>query len=749
MPNSPVRTALAYLLLQASLIFALLFFAFLKDVSLSFYFALILLPTSSLLFLLWSYKKQQLCSSNLALENQKLKIALRAGDESFWEWDLVGEDQHINFSVEYCQMLGYQQNEFASNQRQWQDYLHPDERERIYRKVMQYIAQADNQDYENTYRMLHKDGSFRWIHSRGCLVFDEAGQAISLLGMATDVTKRRADYDRLQQAQVVFESTHEGVLISDHSNRIVFVNPAFSRITGYSQEEVLGKNPSMFQSGRHPREFYREMWQSLEQHGSWNGEIWNRRKNGEVLPQLQSIRLLRDENGLITYNVAVFSDISLLRRSQSELSFLAHYDPLTNLSNRLLLHQQINLALQQAKRNKVNAGLFVVDLDHFKNINESLGHTVGDELLKAAAERLSMFPGAAKSLSRFGGDEFAFVVDSLPSAAEAATHAQKLLEMFHQPFNVDENEIFITASIGICLFPLSGDTAEEIFRNADTALSKAKSIGRATFAFYSSELTEQAYQRLKTVNELRFALDDGQLRIYYQPVYCFVKQKIIGCEALVRWQHPERGLVLPLDFIPVAEESGLITSLDLWMLDSGCKQMKQWLQQGKELEFISINISSKLFGRSDFAEQVAQTINAHELESGFVELEITESSVMHDQDQTDDLLSELRCLGVSLALDDFGVGYSSLSRLRTLPVDKLKIDQSFVRNQLTDTQDAAIVRSIIALGSSMQLQIQAEGIESAEMAEFLRANNCNLGQGYYFGRPMPADEFALVMEQQK
>ncbi len=705
----------------------------------------LLLCGATLLFLLRLLQKQRANMQKLQTQTNKLQIALAAGGESFWEWHLADDSQQIEFSADYCKMLGYKKKEFAHNQKQWQDFLHPDERERIYRKVMQHIGDANTQPYENTYRMLHKDGSYRWIHSRGRLVFDERGTALSLTGMATDVTRRRADHDRLRQAQVVFESTHEGVLISDHNNRIVFVNPAFTQITGYSKEEVIGQNPSMFQSGRHPREFYQEMWQALEQNGSWNGEIWNRRKNGEVLPQLQNIRLLRDENGLTTYNVAVFSDIALLHRSQSELSFLAHYDPLTNLSNRLLLHQQINLSLQQARRTKTDAGLFVVDLDHFKNINESLGHALGDELLKAAAERLSMFPGASKSLTRFGGDEFAFVLENIQSASEAAGHAQKLLEMFHQPFNVDDNEIFITVSIGICLFPLSGDTAEEVFRNADSALSKAKSMGRTTFSFYSSEMTEQAYQRLRTVSELRFALDDEQLRIYYQPVYSFVSRKIVGCEALVRWQHPERGLVPPMDFIPVAEESGLISSIDLWMLNSGCQQMKKWQDKGLGLEFISVNISSKLFGRSDLATQIADILQQHHLAPEFVELEITESSVMHDQEQADELLRTLGDLGVRFALDDFGVGYSSLSRLRTLSVHKLKIDQSFVRNLLTDKRDEAIVRSVIALGKSMHLLVQAEGIESTDVADFLCRNNCKLGQGYFYGKPMPAEELEQLL----
>ncbi|NLC10231.1 MAG: EAL domain-containing protein, partial [Gammaproteobacteria bacterium] len=492
-------------------------------------------------------------------------------------------------------------------------------------------------------------------------------------------------------------------------------------------------------------EFYQEMWRSLEEQDYWCGEIWNRRKNGEILPQLQSIRLIRDENGFVTYSVAIFSDISLLKRSQSELSFLAHYDPLTNLSNRLLLHEHIKLSLRRAIQSKTQAALFIVDLDHFKNINESLGHSQGDELLKAAAERLSQFMENNATLSRFGGDEFAVVFDNVNSAAEAATLAQQILTLFDTAFIVDSNEIFITASIGICLFPMSGKSSEEVFRNADTALSKAKAIGRATFAFYTSELTDQAYQRLRIASELRYALENNQLRVFFQPVYSLSKERIVGCEALVRWMHPERGMIAPADFIPIAEDSGLITNIDSWVLNTSCQQMKAWLDAGLDLKFVAVNVSSRLFSRIDFTEKVVEALSDSQLDPSYLELEITESAVMDDVERADSLLNKLCDMNVRLALDDFGTGFSSLNRLKSLPVHKLKIDQSFVRHLPSDGSDAAIVRAIIALGFSMQLEIQAEGIETLEQAEFLRQSNCVLAQGYFFGRPMPAAEFEQLI----
>lgn len=699
----------------------------------------------SAVYFYFALRKLQHTNQQAKQEITKLNIALEAGHESVWEWHLADGNKKITFSPSYCRMLGYEPVNFAKEQSQWQNYLHPDESERIYKKVMQFIADRNPACYENTYRMLHSDGEYRWIHSRGRLIFDNHGQPLSLIGMATDTSAKRQDHDRLLQANAVFEATHEGVLISDHNNTIVFVNPAFSLITGYQSDEVLGKNPRLFKSGRHTKEFYQEMWRALENQGYWSGEIWNRRKNGEILPQLQSIRLIRDENGFVTYSVAIFSDISLLKRSQSELSFLAHYDPLTNLSNRLLLHEHIKLSLRRAIQSKTQAALFIVDLDHFKNINESLGHSQGDELLKAAAERLSQFMENNATLSRFGGDEFAVVFDNVNSAAEAATLAQQILTLFDTAFIVDSNEIFITASIGICLFPMSGKSSEEVFRNADTALSKAKAIGRATFAFYTSELTDQAYQRLRIASELRYALENNQLRVFFQPVYSLTKERIVGCEALVRWLHPERGMISPADFIPIAEDSGLITNIDSWVLNTSCQQMKAWLDAGLDLKFVAVNVSSRLFSRIDFTEKVVEALSDSQLDPSYLELEITESAVMDDVERADRLLNKLCDMNVRLALDDFGTGYSSLNRLKSLPVHKLKIDQSFVRHLPSDGSDAAIVRAIIALGFSMQLEIQAEGIETLEQAEFLRQNNCVLAQGYFFGRPMPAAEFEQLI----
>ena len=688
-------------------------------------------------------KQKALQQIDAQVSLDRLQTALEASQEALWDWSL-NTSQDVFFSAAYCSNLGYTQKEFGSNQQAWQNRLLPEEREQIYRKVMRFIAEGDGR-YDATYRMLHRDNSQRWIRSRGALIKNAQGKPVRFIGIARDITEQRATAERLKQATAVFECTHEGVLITDHTNTIVHINPAFSLITGYSSEEVIGQSPRMFKSGQHSPEFYQAMWKALENDGQWSGEIWNRRKSGEVLPQHQTIRLIRDENGFISHNVAVFSDISILKDSQSELNYLSLYDPLTGLANRSQLYDRLKNALQTSIEQEKNSAVFLIDLDHFKNINESLGHSLGDQLLQSVAQRLSKNIHSKCTLARVGGDEFVVISEAISTPAEAVTLAQNMIKASKEPFILDGNELFISASIGICLFPRSGNSVEEIMRNADSALSKAKASGRETFAFYSSELTEQAFQRIRIASELRHALDNDGLQVYYQPIYAMSKQRLLGCEALVRWNHPERGLIAPNEFIPIAEENGLISIIDNWVLQHACQQMHAWLAAGADLKFVAVNISSRSLSKNTLAEQVAQTLTNTKLQPQHLELEVTESAIMEDPANADAILRQLRQIGVRLAIDDFGTGYSSLARLKSLPVHKLKIDQSFISNLPQGVEDKAIVRAILALGASIGLEVQAEGIETAEQMQFLQKQNCPLGQGYFFGRPMPADDFTELM----
>ena len=585
----------------------------------------------------------------------------------------------------------------------------------------------------------------RWLQARGYVWVSLSALLIYWIGRRFARAHAlqqplKENRERLRQAAAVFDCTREGVLVTDTQGLIVHVNRAFMEITGYQRDDVMGQRPSLFKSGRHSAHFYQQMFQALESTGEWSGEIWNRRKSGEVYPQWQTIRVIHDDQGQVSHYVAVFSDISAMKNSEHELAHLAHHDPLTDLPNRLLFTDRAEQALASAQVHKRGCALLLMDLDHFKIINDSLGHNVGDQLLKLVAERLSGLFGPGVTLARLGGDEFAVLAESCPQVVQAAALAQRMLNAMKDPFIFDGNQLFISASIGISLFPSDALSAEQLLRNADSALFKAKSAGREGYALYTEELTAHAQHRVEIAGELRRALDQHELRVYYQPVHDLHDSRLVGVEALVRWQHPERGLVPPGEFIPIAERTGLIAEIDAWVMDQACRQMCQWLADGAPLSFIAINVSSRLFARRELYEQVAQVLHTTGLDPAFLELEVTESAVMDDPEVALEQLHRLRELGLRLAIDDFGTGYSSLLRLKRLPVQKLKIDQGFVAGLPWDEDDAAIVRVVIALAKSMGMQVHAEGIEQVEQARFLLDQECDMGQGYWFGRPMPADE---------
>ena len=577
-----------------------------------------------------------------------------------------------------------------------------------------------------------------WVLVSALLIFFSRARLLNFIGVGARL--RRDDRERLRMAAAVFDSTLEGVLVTDRQGVIVHVNRAFMRITGYQQDEVLGQRPSKFKSGRHGVAFYQQIYTTLAEKGEWSGEIWNRRKSGEIYPQWQTICAIRDDSGELTHYVAVFSDISAIKHSEQELAFLAHHDPLTGLPNRLLFNDRVEQALAAAEANKRGCALLLLDLDHFQSINDGLGHTIGDQLLKLVGDRLHDLLGNGVTLARLGGDEFAMLAENCQEVGQAGKLAQSIIERLREPFEFEGHRLFISASVGISLFPSDALGAEQLLRNADSALFKAKANGRACYALYTEELTAHAQHRVETAGELRRALEQDELRVFYQPVFDLFSTRMVGVEALVRWQHPQRGLVPPGEFIPIAERTGLIADIDAWVLRRACRQMVQWQEEGRDLAFVAVNLSSRLFGQRDLYRQVAEVLQETGLDPALLELEVTESAVMEDPEVALEQLHRLRELGLSLAIDDFGTGYSSLLRLKRLPVQKLKIDQGFVAGLPLDDDDIAIVRVIIALARSMGMQVHAEGIEQAEQARFLLEQQCQLGQGYWFGRPVPAHD---------
>ncbi|MBV4531948.1 EAL domain-containing protein [Pseudomonas sp. SWRI107] len=577
-----------------------------------------------------------------------------------------------------------------------------------------------------------------WVLFSAVLIFVSRARLLNFIGAGARL--RSEDRERLRMAAAVFDSTLEGVLVTDRNGLIVHVNRAFMRITGYQQDEVIGQRPSKFKSGRHGAAFYQQIYTTLTEQGEWSGEIWNRRKSGEIYPQWQTIRAICDDSGELSHYVAVFSDISAIKHSEQELAFLAHHDPLTGLPNRLLFNDRAEQAIAAAQANKRGCTLLLLDLDHFQSINDGLGHTIGDQLLKLVGERLREVLGTSVTLARLGGDEFGVLAENCQQIGHAGKLAQTIIERLREPFLCDDHRLFISASIGISLFPSDALSAEQLLRNADSALFKAKNNGRACYALYTEELTAHAQHRVETAGELRRALEQQELRVFFQPVHDLFSSQMVGVEALVRWHHPERGLVPPGEFIPIAERTGLIAEIDAWVLRQACRQMVQWQAQGKHLEFVAVNISSRLFGQHELFREVADVLHDTGLDPALLELEVTESAVMEDPEVALEQLHRLRELGLNLAIDDFGTGYSSLLRLKRMPVQKLKIDQGFVAGLPCDEDDVAIVRVIIALARSMGMKVHAEGIEQAEQARFLLEQQCQLGQGYWFGRPVPAQE---------
>ncbi len=573
-------------------------------------------------------------------------------------------------------------------------------------------------------------------------VRDETGQVTGVLGIFRDITERKLAENRLRQSATVFNSSAEGITITDPERNIVSVNRGFSEITGYSEAEVLGRNPRILQSGRHGRDFYQTMWAAIKDHGIWRGEIWNRRKNGEIYPERLTINTVRDEQGKLVNYVGVFSDLSQIKQSEAMMDHLAHYDPLTELPNRLLIRSRLEHALVHARAQGTHLAVMYLDLDRFKNINDSLGHPAGDQLLCELAKRLGARLHTPNiTLGRLGGDEFVILMEDLKQVEAASVVAQDVLRILEQPFHLGEQgEVFIAASIGISLYPEDASDATQLFRNADTALYQAKELGRNTYHFYTEGLTRAADQRLTLESHLRRALERNEFLLHYQPQVTVADGRLIGVEALVRWQHPELGLVPPDQFIPLAEETGLIVPLGEWVLLTACTQLKAWIDQGLPPFSVAVNLSSRQFHQGDLASRVHAVLNTVDLPPALLELEITESAIMEQGELAIATLDALKALGVKLSIDDFGTGYSSLSYLKRFPVNTLKVDQSFVHDLEQDRSDQEIAATIIAMAHNLELQALAEGVETEGQLAFLHQHGCEACQGYLISKPLPADE---------
>jgi len=602
-----------------------------------------------------------------------------------------------------------------------------------------YSALAQDGTYVTEVWLKRKDGSAFWGYLTGKALDIENPDGGSVW-ICADLTAQKHDQQRLQLAASVFESTTEGIMITDANRGIVAINPAFTETTGYTAEEVIGKDPSLLNSGRQPSEFYRHMWEGIQREDKWRGEIWNRRKNGDLYPELLSISVVRDKEQRIAHYVGVFTDISAQKHAEQQLSFLAHHDPLTRLPNRVLFDDRLSHALERAQRDHGQLAVIFIDLDRFKDVNDTLGHPVGDQLLQTVARKFQRSVRASDTLARFGGDEFALLIENIAEAWDATLIAQKLLNVFNRSILLGEHEVHVSASIGISIYPTDGLDSCELLKNADAAMYRAKANGRHNYACYSPEMTDFGIERLRFEAGLRRSIPNQELLVYFQPQVNLATGALVGAEALVRWRHPELGLIPPIKFVPLAEEIGFISALGEWVLREVCSKLKAWRAAGGDIPRIAVNLSVKQIERGDMIDLVADILAETGLVAGSLEMEITESFIAKGE-QAIRFVQELRTFGVSLSVDDFGTGYSSLAYLKRLPLQTLKIDRSFVMDIGSDANNETIIRTIITLAGSLGLKVVAEGIETAEQVNFLLREGCQIGQGFYFSPPLPEAEF--------
>lgn len=611
--------------------------------------------------------------------------------------------------------------------------------------LRQYSSLGAGKEFSEERQYRKRDGSTFWCMVSGCAIDPNHPHAGSIWVYA-DITERKQAEEKLRLAATVLEHIADGVMVVDAERRIVAVNPAFTQITGYAESEAIGKDASLTRSARHEERFYRELWEDLDAAGFWRGEIWNKRKNGEVYPEWLTMSAVRDNTGRTTHFVGVFSDITTVKQTQEKLDHMAHHDPLTTLPNRLLFHDRLQHAIQRAGRGNKQLAVLFIDLDRFKNVNDTLGHHIGDELLVQVAGALGERLREGDTLARLGGDEFIVLLEEVDGAFGAGQVAEKLMSMFEKPFIVSDYELFVTGSVGISLYPNDATDLNMLIMNADVAMYQAKARGRNGYQFYAPSMTGEGVERLRLEAMLRRSIEKNEIFLNYQPQVEIDTGRLVGVEALVRWNNSELGVVPPFRFIPVAEDIGFISQLGKWVLHEACRQMVRWEQQGLSVPKIAVNLSVKQFERGSIAGMVADVLEETGLEPHRLQLEVTESVIMNTGDALT-FINDLHAIGVGLSIDDFGTGYSSLAYLKQMPVQTLKIDRSFIKDISTDINDEAITIAVIQLGKSLNLSVIAEGVETEEQAAFLLRHGCNLAQGYYYSRPvMPEALFETWLE---
>lgn len=684
-----------------------------------------------------SHRKAQ--EQAIVASQQQLQRALEGSELGFWDWDL--QNQQMQVCDRWLSMIGYSRGEIGTNPAEWPEIVHPEDLPNAQAQIKRHLA-GEMPLYELEFRAKTKAGDWRWILTRGKVVgWDEHGVPIRMSGTHTDIHERRLLTEAGRQASVVFESCSEGIMVTDHRVRISRVNPAFCKITGFSVDEVIGQSPAVLSSGIHDRHFYQQMWEHLTSQGYWRGEIINRRKDGTIYTEMLSIsKVPHEQRDLVEY-IGIFSDISKIKAHEAELNKLAHYDALTGAANRRLLSERFNQAIIRAVRQDINCAVCMLDLDGFKVINDRHGHLVGDQLLIHVTRNLEAILRPEDTLARLGGDEFVVLLSDMTAVHECNQILQRMLRAVAKPMQFEQMWLCVTASIGVSIFPTDNADPDTLLRHADKAMFQAKEAGKNRVHWFDPQTEKQQLQHRMMLDELQEALSDNQFVLFYQPKVDMASGLVHGAEALIRWQHPERGLLAPGAFLSFLEGSELEVAFGQWVIKNTLQQAAKWQQQGLHL-VVSLNISANHLLTEDFCHYLQQQLAANpQLDPTRIELEVLESSAISDLSLANAMIKRCQGLGLAFALDDFGTGYSSLTYLRQLPIQTIKIDQSFVRDMLIDPDDLKIIEGVVQLALVFDRKVVAEGVETLEHGKQLLALGCHLVQGYGVAKPMPAAQF--------
>ncbi|ENY73021.1 GGDEF/EAL domain-containing protein [Aeromonas diversa CDC 2478-85] len=669
----------------------------------------------------------------------RLRLAIKAADLGLWEWNRNQDKLHL--SGNDALTLSFENGECDGIERFIERFLIPSQN-----KLRQAIANGGA--FNLTLGYVIPNGDLTWIDFYADFRNQEEGPSSQMIGVFLNVTERCRREEQLPQANVVFDTAAEGIIIMDEHHRIISTNPAFTRLTGYRQEEVLGQTPDHLMHQRRQGDSVTP-WSHLgKQEPAWHGEMLFVRKDGTHFTSWQHVSIVHGHGSgnTASHYVIAFSDISAIRQAEAQLNHLAYHDPLTGLGNRNQLQDRLTIELQTAHLHQHRLGLLFIDLDGFKLINDTLGHSAGDQLLRLLADRLRSAIRSNDLLTRQGGDEFLILVPQVQQPQELLTLAEKVLQTIRPPIPLSPEPVSISASIGIALFPDDASTPEALLQAADSAMYEAKSQGRNRSLLYSPDMAQRSMNKLRLEQGLAQALDRSELELHYQPIHSLQQSQPPGVEALLRWRHPERGIIAPDQFIPIAEESGLIEPIGQWVMREACEQGARWLDQGLPLSRLAVNVSVRELRAHDYAAQVAAILKQTGFPPHLLELEVTES-IMQQVDQSLRKFAELKQLGVTIAIDDFGTGFSSLSLLKSLPIDRIKIDRSFVQPIPHDRHSCELCRTIITLAHNLDLTVTAEGIETPEQLTFLQSLGCENGQGYLFNPPMETTQFLSYWSQ--